>query len=435
MKNINLLFFLFVLFLASCQKNQDVLESDEKIIDTSETAIIDFSWRASVYDPESVMHYKENYIALHNVTVKIMSRGVVIAQTNTSEAGIFEFDNILVPNDAYVLFESPGYHSTVVKVNEESMGWRLFMIRNTNPDITREIITTNENYIQLDGRLQELSSGREMWAYVTNDKDELVGTSSLMGDLTPFRITTLPGEELFLHYGLKCFPVNVIPIGSFTEDEDLGALLDQTQDFSFDYGYVALTPVNDCNGNEVFNNNVFYKVNGETMAAGGNRGVNIKDCYLDQPVLITVTRRQPRKYQEKLVGFSPGSVREDIEIALCEDDDTFVHYTIAGRETQSDIFTFANILSDGRLVIKQPGNDLFNDINLSMVSKSAVEGNTKGDVLFYFSYVNSHGGNELDFNITKNDGEFVEGTVSGELFDTEEISQGNFEATFRARIQ
>lgn len=435
MKYSNLLFLSLILFLVACQKNLDKLETETKTT-VSETTILDgVTWRAVVKEPETLKHYEDFSVGLHNVSVKLMSRGAIIEQTNTDETGTFELSAELVPSDAYVLFESAGFHNAVVRVDDEFMGWEMYMIPETQLGITQETHSTKEPHIALRGRIHEAFNGNDLWCYVTNANDELVGTVTRLSDFDNFYITTLPDEELFFHYSYECFPGNVIPLGSFSEDTDLGTLLDNFQEVPYERGRILFNKVNDCAGNKILGTDLYHKVNGLTKTGFGNTIVDIQECYLPQQILLTATSQNPRKYQEMLVNLDAGVGAIIPEINLCEDDDTFVRYSIGGNDTQANIFTFANVLPDGRLVVKQAALDLINETSLSFVSGSASVGNSKGDALIYVLRDASFGGNGLDFNITMMDGEFIEGTINGEIFDTEEQSQGVLDASFRARIQ
>ncbi len=449
MKYIYISIFFLVFCLTACQKNSDVTNTLTGTPSSEPISTIDLSWWANVEERESFRQWNDihTYNYIHNVSVKLMFTGDVLWESNTNETGGFRFPEQPVPAEgAYFLFEAPGYYNNVVKVEGESIPkWQVHMMRETFPDINGEVLTDAESYIVLTGQLQEGTRLRETWFYITNADNELLGTCMVGPEFPTFYMTTLPNQELFLHYNVACGG-GVIPLGSFSESKDIGNLLDESFDFSYDRDQVYLDNVTDCSsGTKLYGYDLFYKEDNLTFQAGGNSGFHLRDCQpMEHPVLISVATQNPRKYVELIFTHTPGQRFDVPDQKVCEDDDTFLKYTVGGSAAGGDVFTFANIQPDGQMVIKQAQSSLTDENKFSIVFDGSATGSHKSNVNVVirkynssngWSYINSLGGYQLNSTITMNDEEFVEGTFSGEVMDTEEVSLGNLEGTFRARIQ
>ena len=450
MKYIYLSAFFFVLCFSACRKNSDIIEPVVEEPTTEPVPTINLSWSAHVTEMEGLWRWGDflDNSTLHNVSVKLMFKGNVLWESNTDRRGGFSFQEQPVPAEgAYFLFEAPGYHNNIVQVQGESIPlWRVHMIRNTFPDVKSEKLTGAESYITLTGQLQDPSTLWEAWFYLTNADNELLGTSVVDPENPSFYMTTLPNEELFLHYNVDCGG-DVIALGSFSESENIGPFVDQSIDFSIDFDQVSLRNVNDCStGTKLYGYDLFYKQDNFTFQAGGNSGFSIFDCqFVNHPILLSVATQNPRKYVEVAITHTSGQRTIAPDQEACEDDDTFLKYRIGpGAEEGGDIFTVANILPDGQMVMKQAEHPLNGDNRLTLTFDGATTGNHNCDLNLVIRYYNSNnswsngnslGGHMLNAIITKNDGTFVEGTFSGEVLDTEEVSLGNVEGTFRARIQ
>ena len=451
MKYTYLSFFLLVFCLTACQKNSDVIDSDSETPTPALVSTIDLDWRASVVEEESVRRWRSiigTQTILHNVSVKLMFMGDVLWESNTDQYGSFEMPEQPVPDEgAYFLFEAPGYYNNVVAVESDELPiWRVNMMPITFPNIQGEAISNAESYITLTGQLQETLTARRQWFYLTNANDELVGTATVNPEFPRFYMTTLPDEELFLHYNVECGSDGVISLGSFSESTDLGNLLDQSFDFSYDNDLVYLDNVNDSSGTKLYGYKLFYKADNLTFPSTGNSGFHVRDCQSSpHPVFCSVATQNPRKYVEMTVTHTSGQTTYIDDQTVTEDDDTFLHYTIGnGPADGGDIFTYANILPDGRMVLKQTSSSSSDEKKFAMVFNGSTTGsyNSIVNVIIKidlpsggYSYGNSLGGYELNATITMNDGKFVEGTFSGEVMDTDEVSLGVLEGNFRARIQ
>lgn len=450
MKNIYLTLFFLALVFTACEKNSDSTEMETTNPSSEPIETINFKWRVSVQEEESLQ--KWNYInnnSLQNVSVNLMFGGESLWEGNTDRTGGISFPEQVIPAvGAFFQFESPGYYPLIVQVEGETIPlWRVNMIRNTYPDINGEAILNAESYITLTGDLQDPSTARESWYYITNSDNELIGNSLVDPELPSFYMTTLPNEELFLHYNVECGGDGVVALGPFTESTDIGALVDQSFDFSFDYDLVYLDNVTECDTEtKLYGYELFYKIENLTYQATGNSGFNIPDCQSTAyPILLSVATQNPRKYVELTITHSPGQQSDVPDQQVCDVDDTFLKYTIGGGLTGGgDVFTYANILPDGQMVLKQAEHPLTEEHRFTILLDGSAVGshacnintvirnvNSSGG----WSQVNGLGGYQLSATVTMNDGVFVEGTVSGEVLDSEEVSLGIILGTFRARIQ
>ena len=457
MKNTYLNFLLLVLLLCSCEKNSDITDIVDENMTSNPVETVNFTWWALVQEEQSLSSWNDlDAIAIHNASIKLIYRDNILWESNTDASGTFRFDEQPVPSEgAYFLVETPGYHPLVLAVEGESIPlWRINMIRETYPDINGESITDAESYITLTGALQEPSTADGAWYYITNAQDELLGTGATGPELPRFYITTVPNEELFLHYNIvrrsnaqigDCGDYGVVSLGSFSESQDIGALLDQNIDFSYDNDLIFIPMVTDCSEvNKIFNFDTFFKLDDLTFQSGAFR---VPDCLLtSESVLVGVATQNPRKYTEFLVDYSPGQgTITTPDVHVCEDDDTFIQYTV-GNDTQGggEVFTFVDILADGQMILKQAEHSLSNEDRFTMIFDGFDIGNHQSTLDLVvrrtndsgsWSYIKGIGGQELSATISMNNGEFIEGSFNGEVFDTEEVSLGIMEGTFRARIQ
>lgn len=438
MKYTNLSFLLLVFFLVACEKNSDLTNSSSEFPPSIMVPNTDLTLSGAVAEHSSHWYWTTGYFQLSNVSVKIMFNGGTLDETNTDETGNYEFPTQPVPNEgAYLLFESPGYYPNVVKLDSLSSSiFGINLIRDNFENISGEAISGGGPFVKLTGTLQSPSEARFPMFYITNSANELVGSAIPVDDFTDFTITSLADEELFLHYQVDCSPIGVVSLGSFSEDMDMGVLLDQSYDFSHDNAGGFFSQVYDCPGNLISDYSVFFKRDGLTLHSWGTAGFGGNECeFLAHPLIVTLATQNPRKYQEQIINYQPGQ-NLFFDMTICTDDDTFIKYTINnGAEVTPDLFTYANVLPSGELVLKQKDPDYDNGTDITFIISDGNTGNTTSNVLFYNGYTTFLGGNGLTTTITMNDGEFIEGTFNGNAFDGYETSLGTLEGSFRARIQ
>ncbi len=438
MKYINISLIFLLVFLMACQKDIDLTDTQEEVSPPELVPTMDLTLEGSVGEYGSLWHWTNRNFALANVTVKLMFSGGLIDETNTSETGSFSFDTQPVPIEgAYLLFESHGYHNNVVKVDTFSNSiFGTNLLKETFPGINGEVITNGENYIKLKGTLQDPTTAHIPLYYITNADNELVGTATPVDDFTDFTITTVPDQELFLHYKVDCYPNEVIPIGSFTEDTDLGILLDQSIDFSTTFASGFFSTIYDCPGNEINDYSIFFKNNGLTEHSWGTAGYAGNECdFLAHPVIVTLVTQNPRMFQEKIIDYST-STDFFFDMTICTDDNTFIKYSLGGgAEVTPNLFTYANLLPTGELLLKQKDPDYDNGIDRTFLVSDTNPGIHTSDLVFYNGFTTFVGCNQIETTITMNDGEFVEGTFIGDAYDGFESSLGTLEGSFRARIQ
>jgi len=450
MKKIYLSIFCLAVLLTSCEQNSDIIETETNNPLSEAVETLNFSWWCIVEDMESLQDWSHTYgTSLQDVSVKLMYEEEVLWESNTNESGRVTIPEQVVPAEgAFILFESPGYYPLVVQIQDERIPlWRVNLIRDTYPGIEGESILDADEYITLTGLLQNPSTSRETWYYITNADDELIGNSLSGPEVPKFYMTTLPGEQLFVHYNdVVCGDHGVVELGPFTESTDIGTLLDNSFDFSFSYDLVYLDNVNDCTtGDKLYGYDLFYKIDELTNETHGNSGFNIADCRsFDNPILLSIATQNPRKYVEHLVDHSPGQQTDVPDLQACEDDDTHFQYSAGALTGGGDVFTYANILGDGQLVLKQTEHELVDQNRSTLIIDGSTEGSHTGNLNVVvrntsssgsWSYINGIGGHDLGVNITSNDGMFVEGNFSGEIYDADEISLGTVIGTFKARIQ
>ena len=201
----------------------------------------------------------------------------------------------------------------------------------------------------------------------------------------------------------------------------------------------------DCDGVALDGYGTYAKVNGFTRysyANSGSVGFGDYECQLNMNpnIVISVASQNPRKYSQVDYSFTGGPL-STTELTLCEDDDTFIKYSIDGGDMiEANIFTYANLFPNGVMVLKQVDPVYAGGTDISFdITGYSVGGNSYGYV-YFISYLSNAANNlssseNLDVTITFRDDKFIEGTFGGSLSDVFENPLGILEGSFRARIQ
>ena len=184
-----------------------------------------------------------------------------------------------------------------------------------------------------------------------------------------------------------------------------------------------------------------YEGNGKALdvpaivGIGGSLLYFVETCQLeeDPEARITYVHTSPRSYGDQDIDYTPGQVIEH-SISTCSSDNTFFRYSIGSAAFDPELYTFADILPDGRTILKQVDPTLVGPLFTGIELSGSTLGNHLGDVRLYGSQGIKLGGDRLNVEITSNDGNFIEGNLNGEAFDPFEVSLGTFSGTFRARI-
>ena len=441
MKYITLSFFLITLILSSC-RNEDSIITEEILPVPEEATIVEIygfvTEQFSLFSP---------YISrqrLNNVSVRLMHEGSMLNEVNTDETGRFAFEEQLVPlGEAYLIFEAPGFYKNVARIDSIAAyeNFNYILIRKTFEALSGDAINEEGPYI----RLTTGPAHRDFLAplyFITNTNNELIGANQQYVEAPFFEITTLASEPLLFHHFTEC-GTQTIEMGPFSEDTDITAFLEELTFDDKSRKSIRAT-VFDCAGAELDREafELFSKGSELTIRSANSNLANIGklNCLIDNSptTLVSVVTQNPRKYAEATVDFSSG--QEDIEITICEDDDTYLNYSIGGgAEIVPNLFTYANILPNGHLILKQTDPVYPDGTHIAFQVFSSVEGiNTLGDVLFNNPPLGSTNvaivGQEIEVTINLNDGDFIEGTFDGTIYDAFESSLGNLTGTFRARI-
>lgn len=446
MKNATIGFLLITLFLFSCQ-NQDSIITEE-VLPVSEAATIitikgKITERFSSFSPYLVEQQ------LNNVSVKLMHEGIMLDEVNTDGYGKYAFDEQLVPLDeAYLIFEAPGFYKNVAKLDsfETYNSFNNILLRKTFEGLNGDAISDEGSYIRL---ITEPANGDFLVPtfLITNANDELIGANQQYVETSFFEITTLANEPLYFHHLTEC-GMQTIEMGPFSEDTNITPFL---EGFILDNKDRETIKVNvfDCTGLALNGTDfkTFYKRGDLTSYGTNSSGTNNNpltpgklNCLIDEhpTTLVSIVTQNPRKYAETTIDYTSG--QDEVDINICEDDDTYLNYSVnGGTEIEPNLFTYANILPNGNLILKQTDPVYPEGTHIAFQIFDSTQGSTtNGEVLFNNQLEGKIDviivGQNINVEINLNDGVFIEGTFSGEVYNALENSLGELSGSFRARL-
>lgn len=428
---------LLVATLLGCQANGDITDVDTTGPDPEPIPTMELELRGWVLDPYSLFSDHLDFLRIHNARVQLIFADEILAETNTDESGYYEFPLTIVPSEgAYLYITSPGYYSNVAVLDDDtpdSISSHLF--RASFGTFSGEGLIDAEKYIRLSGSLQEPTDVGGATIYLTNSQNELVGNYTSDGDLS-FEMSTVADQDLFLYYEFRCLRGGPIPIGSFSENLDVGTLFDPSTDFIEDLVSGAINAT-DCEGQSLPSGYGMITRKGQTIYRQETFSYYVEQCLLedDPDAFLTYITTEPRRYGTATINYSGGD-ELDLSVEVCADDDTFLRFAIDdGPEENLQLFTFANILPDGRTLLKQINPSFTEPGFVSFELSTSSLGETTADLRAVEEWDIDFAGNDLNLTVQINDGEFIEGLFSGAVFDPFEVLIGNIEGSFRAKIQ
>ncbi|MEL6832674.1 MAG: carboxypeptidase-like regulatory domain-containing protein [Bacteroidota bacterium] len=436
MKFHTLLTLLMGIVLCACQDNVDITNVETIEPGPTEIPTVELTLRGWVTEPFSLFSADLNYLRIHNATVQLMFAGEVLAETNTDNDGYYEFPSLKVPaEDAFLYITAPGYYPNVSVVDGASPDYfSRYLFRSSFGNFSGEGLTGAKRYVRITGYLQEPTDASGATFYLTNLENELVGNYTSDGDLR-FELSTVADEQLLFYYEFRCLSGGPIPIGSLSENLDLGNLFDLSVDFLEDQ-VAAEINATDCNGEALASGYAMLTRKDQTVSWSNTEFYFAEQCLLedDPNAFLTYISTEPRRYGTVNIDYTGGDVL-DLSVEVCEADRTFIEYSIDGGATNDlQWFTFFNQLPDGRAILKQitPSDAAPSGLSFELAS---AEGQTSADVRAFTQRNIDFGGNSLSVDIQLNNGEIVEGTFSGPVYNAAEDLIGNMEGSFRAKIQ
>lgn len=432
---------LFIIIIFTSCKNEDYIISEE-IGPSAQSAVL-IQLEGFVAEEFSDLHYNSGRQSLSNVSVRLMHEGVELDKVNTDDNGKFIFPEQAVPiEEAYLILSAPNFHKNVSKLNNSITGNNFSshtMIRKTFEGLTGDAIKDDGSYIRLIMGLADFDNITPMVYYLTNKENELIGAARHFVESLHFDITTLANEPIILHYLTECSDQS-IEIGPFSEDTDISGLLSEIMFDAKDWDRLEATAY-DCDGELLTAAHFDFFIKIDELTSWFNNGsgatlIHRPICQLERfPDLeVSLVTKSPRRYGTGSYNYLSGQV--DIPaVTICEEDDTYFNYNLGGIEEKPELFTYANVLSDGTIIIKQKGSEFpsGNEVALQILNNDFGATLDIRNLAFVTSdfRINGHG---MSVNITLNDGEFIEGIIEGEVLDGYESGLGILSGSFRARI-
>ena len=431
-----LIAILLGIVLAACQGNMDITSVEIEGPDPTPIATIERQLRGWVTEPFSLFSADLNSLRIHNASVQLIFEGEILAEANTDEDGYYEFPNLSIPaEEAFLYISAPGYYPNVSVVDGASPdNFNRYLFRSSFGDFSGEALTGAKRYVRITGYLQEPTDASGATFYLTNLDNKLVGNYTSDGDLR-FELSTIADEPLLFYYQFRCLSGGPIPIGALSENVELGNLFDLSVDFLED---VVAAEINatDCSGQSLNSGYALLTRKEQTISWTNTEFYFAEQCLLedDPNAFLTYVATEPRRYGTVNVNYTGGDAL-NLSVQVCEEDDTFIQYSIDG-DVSNDLqqFTFFNQLPDGRAVLKQiiPSDATTSCLSFEL---AGTEGQISADVRSYTQENIDFGGDNLTLAIELNNGEIVEGTFAGPVFDATEQLIGNMEGRFRAKIQ
>lgn len=437
---------LHLVLFSACQPNEDITTIEYDPLESVE--VTEMTIEGSVIEPFSYFSTVANLRRIHNATVQLIYEGEVLDEAYTDERGRYAFPPQLVPVEgAYLLATAPGYYPGSYKVDSFAIDFLghgyfgFYILRETNENFAGERITSDEEKVVITGSLQSPSEADACVFYLTTNDNELAGVYA--SDLRPdFAITTLANTELKLYYRYRdCEVFEPISLGPFSENTHVGVLLDEDEPLVMPS--VTIEGVaNTCDGDPADgyvlinrNHRTIYNIGG--LNDGQFWGFT-EGCQFDTSPKITVTAitTDPRRYGEVTMNYTPGLALNPA-IDICTEDDTYFHFSIdSGEEYTVSEFTVANILPDGRAIVKKMASDRFFNIIFSLeIAGTDADTDYLGNLVCYQGVSTLFSVEDVVVHIDSNDGEFLEGTINGIAVSSFEETLGDITASFRARIQ
>lgn len=448
MKKIASIGFIFFFFFA-CEKNRDITTIE--IIEPAPVELVGTMASGQIIGSPSDLG--KNYsVRMYNALVQLIYKGEVLDETNTDGRGNYTFADQSIPEGAYVKASAPGFFPNIRKVTVENSDGYFNLVPDYFDLFTASSLEEGVEVVNIKGQLQPDNEGAGAYFYLVNENNELIG-SFLSKNTLDFEITTIANTSVFLYHqnSPSCPLYGPVPLGLFTEDQDIGNVYPENNDAFKDQLVTVKGKAKDCKDTVLSSGGYYLVKYGNTTISyapdqitseESDRLFYAKQCELETApeIIITAVNHEESLFGEYTLMYSGETLVENITIRTCVTDDTFLSFSLDEEFIDFNNFTTANFTSDGRVVVKQIAvNDDLIDGNIGFEFLSNGEPGTYEAK--FILYLNSPSvgviteTQNLVVSVTSSDGEFMTGTISGEVFDAYRIPLGNLSGSFKARIQ
>jgi hypothetical protein len=444
MNSLKYIILLSIFILFSCEKEFDGIIENEIIPSYTEVSIEKISGEVGVHRN---LFTRMNFApAVPDLVVKLIFDGIVLDEVQGTVYGSYDFEEQPIPLDqTFIYAEATGYYPSIRKIDlDVPYPFRLHLIPLEYEEFNEHIIEETEPMIRIQANLVPINS--RLFVYALNENGQLIGNQWLDPDLAhTIDMAVMAGQKFKLHIrDFFCEDLPPMEFGPFEEDVNLGDI--DVGDFELPE-FVELTGNNDvCQGYP--NTFVFqgdkYKQRASIYSDYTYQRSLDKCSLSDEPLQIVSFYKDPitddfQSYAKASVDFT---ANQDLEADLinCAENDLFLKYKIEGgvenEETFLPILASLKTTGETEIYIEMPGLGERRGINI--LGNSGIH---QGQLLFQHNNfpVNTdfdlYYSNNMNFEITLNDGEFVEGTFEGEVVNNEYQSQGVLSGSFRALVK
>ena len=442
MNNLKYLSLLVFILLLSCKKEVDVIE-DLSTFPPSVRAVV-LKIEGSIWTYREMYSIARGNTFLPHATVKLIYDGLVLDEVQASVDGRFSFEEQAIPlGKTFIHVEALDYFPTIRKVIESDSlsSYSLHMIPKLYTAINDHAIDQEKPMIRITGNIVKLNKGDVVYAL---DADgNLIGNTWINSNLPhELDFSTMADEEIYLYIRYAyCTASTPIKIGPFSVDTNIGDALfeDLMQE-----EYVTISgSLEVCNGIETRGRIHFFQDGrylGNTATTSINTySWNLQTCSLtDRPITVIASYINDTTYEFYNYGKAVTTYLPDqdivADIEICNPNTTNFTYSLNGGPSLNEsALTIARI--DQRGVVNIFVDNATFSSNYRIRLSGTNLGTQIGDVYLIENYEVVGFAEDINFMITSNSGEMLEGSFQGTIMDNNYGSLGNITGSFQALVQ
>jgi len=442
MNNLKLLSLLVFILLMACKKEVDFTEDLTTFPPSIQSTILKIEG--------SIGTYREMYTTMGganvvpHATVKLIYDGLVIDKVEASVDGRFSFEEQAIPlGKTFIYAEAPDYFPTIRKIveNDSLSNHMLHIVPRFYTAINDHAIDEEKRMIRITGNIVDRDKGDLVYAL---DADGNLIGNAWIDPNRPHTLdfSTMADEEIYLYVRYAhCTAPTPVRIGPFARDTAIGDVVFEDlmqEEYATIRGSLEVCNSIETRGRLHFFQDGRYIGNTATTSINTYSG-SLQSCSLsDRPITVIAayvndTTYEFYNYGKAAATYLPG---QDIvaNIESCNPNTTNFTYSInGGTPLNESALTIARIDQRGQVNIFV---DNINSSSRYQIKLSGADpGAQTGDVYLIENYEVVGFAENIDFTITSNNGEKLEGHFQGTIVDNNYGSLGNITGSFQAVVQ